>query len=326
MEPSPTVFIGIGIYNVGPFIEKTVQSILNQTYPHFTLLLADDVSTDGTSEICQRLASQDSRIRYIRHENNKGHIENFNFILKEASGDFFAWVGHDDLLDPHFLETCLSYFSPKIDAVYTRIQHIDNNDVRSEISPYSLYHRFFSHPFLRVVATAFYMVKLDLLFYAGLYRLSAVQNRLTLDFINGQTIETDHLFMMKFISSSRLRVVPAILYFWRYIVKPPLYFESEEKKSSPHFRHGAVYNSIRALRKKLGLVGLIIRAFYSECEQVIRRQIRNGLFISYLLRRQRWGAVILFLSVMPFVYLASTRFVIESIYRKLRLAFAKPQS
>ena len=59
----------IPVYNVEQYLEECIDSVLNQTYQNFELILVDDGSTDGSAEICDRLAEEDKRVRVIHQEN-----------------------------------------------------------------------------------------------------------------------------------------------------------------------------------------------------------------------------------------------------------------
>ncbi|MGB3245666.1 MAG: glycosyltransferase family A protein [Sulfitobacter sp.] len=101
------VFIGLPIFNGAEYLEDILECVLSQTHHDFTLLIADNASTDETGAISQRFADQDARIQYHRHNQNLGAAPNFNFCLEQASGDYFKWLPHDDLLKPSYLEACI---------------------------------------------------------------------------------------------------------------------------------------------------------------------------------------------------------------------------
>ena len=63
---TPKVSIGMPIYNGEHFLPQTLDSLLAQTYKDFELIISDNASSDGTQEICQQYAAQDSRVRYLR--------------------------------------------------------------------------------------------------------------------------------------------------------------------------------------------------------------------------------------------------------------------
>ena len=71
-------------YNCGRFIEKTIQSVLNQTYTNWEMLVVDDCSTDDTESIVKKYADSDPRIIYTRFSTNKGAYEARNTALRDA--------------------------------------------------------------------------------------------------------------------------------------------------------------------------------------------------------------------------------------------------
>jgi len=101
---SPKISIGMPVYNGEKFIRNALDSILSQTFRDFELIISDNASTDSTSVICQEYMKKDSRIRYIRQENNMGGIWNLNFVLQEASCEYFMWAATDDYWLVTFIE------------------------------------------------------------------------------------------------------------------------------------------------------------------------------------------------------------------------------
>lgn len=102
------VSIGVPVYNGEKFLRKRLDSLISQTFTDFEVVISDNASTDATSEICQEYSKKDERIRYIRQEKNMGAVWNFNFVLKEAAGDYFAWAAADDLWHSDFLKKNVS--------------------------------------------------------------------------------------------------------------------------------------------------------------------------------------------------------------------------
>ena len=91
-------------YNRAVLLPRALDALLNQTYKNIELIIADDGSDDDTQKICEEYAARDSRVRYIRHAQNIGHVTNFVFVLKQARGDYFMWAADDDRWDPRFIE------------------------------------------------------------------------------------------------------------------------------------------------------------------------------------------------------------------------------
>ena len=130
----PKVSIGLFVYNGEKFIRKRLDSLLEQTFTDFELIISDNASTDSTSAICEEYAKKDKRIRYIRQEKNKGAIWNFIFVLEEAKSDYFVWAAVDDLLSPDFLEKNVKVLESNKNVVGSigKVKPFDTNDNDSE--------------------------------------------------------------------------------------------------------------------------------------------------------------------------------------------------
>ena len=92
-----------------PYIGETIQSVLNQTYTHWEMLIQDDCSTDGTREIVAELARGDERIKYACNDRNSGAAITRNEALRRAKGRWIAFLDADDLWLPEKLERQLSF-------------------------------------------------------------------------------------------------------------------------------------------------------------------------------------------------------------------------
>jgi glycosyltransferase involved in cell wall biosynthesis len=92
------VSICIPTYNYGNYIAETIESVLAQNYCDFELLIIDDCSKDNTADIVASYARQDPRIRLIVNKVNLGMVENWNFCLAQATGEYIKFVFGDDLL------------------------------------------------------------------------------------------------------------------------------------------------------------------------------------------------------------------------------------
>jgi glycosyltransferase involved in cell wall biosynthesis len=103
----PRVTIGLPVYNGIRFLDQAIESILGQTFQEFELIVSDNASTDGTSELCHSYAQKDSRIRYYRQDENVGAAKNYNHLVELARGEYFKWAAHDDICAPPYLEKCV---------------------------------------------------------------------------------------------------------------------------------------------------------------------------------------------------------------------------
>jgi glycosyltransferase involved in cell wall biosynthesis len=107
MSPAPRLSVGLPVYNGERYLPGSIEALLGQTYTDFELIISDNASTDGTPEICESYAKQDSRIRYIRQPRNIGLSPNHNFVVREARGEMFKWAAADDLYGRDLLRCCV---------------------------------------------------------------------------------------------------------------------------------------------------------------------------------------------------------------------------
>ena len=114
--PAPIVSIICPVYNVKPYLETLLDSVINQTVQEWLLILIDDGSTDGSGEICDLYARKDPRIR-VYHQENCGVSAARNKGLSFVSTDWVAFIDADDEMLPIHLETLLSGVGNGIDLV-----------------------------------------------------------------------------------------------------------------------------------------------------------------------------------------------------------------
>ena len=123
-KPILTVFVLT--YNRANYLKLTIQSILEQTYKDFCLVILDNASIDNTEETINNF--KDYRIIYIRHKENIGADGNGNFALKMVSTPFFILFHDDDLMMPHFIEKELETIQKyDFDILSSFAKHIDEN-------------------------------------------------------------------------------------------------------------------------------------------------------------------------------------------------------
>lgn len=136
----PRVTIGLPVYNGENFIEDAINSILNQQFQDFELIISDNASTDRTESICREFARGDNRIQYYRNDKNIGAAPNFNNIVPKARGEFFKWMAHDDVIMPEFLNCCVEVLDNNTNAVLAcpSVQFINANGdlLEKYVSPF----------------------------------------------------------------------------------------------------------------------------------------------------------------------------------------------
>lgn len=98
MNKKPLVTIAIPIFNADRFLEFAIQSVVNQTYSNWELLLMEDGSTDNSSIIAQRFLKIDERIKFISDGSNKGLVYRLNQSIQLAKGHYYARMDADDVM------------------------------------------------------------------------------------------------------------------------------------------------------------------------------------------------------------------------------------
>ena len=134
-EHHPLVSIGLPVYNGEKYLEKSIDSILAQTFTDLELIICDNASTDRTSEICQKYAASDPRVRYFHNPTNVGGANNHNLTFKHSRGKYFRWASHDDLVEPALIEKCVAVLesNPAIVLCHTDIVAIDEHGSVKEV-------------------------------------------------------------------------------------------------------------------------------------------------------------------------------------------------
>lgn len=108
MTAIPRLSVGLPVYNGQNYLSKSLDALLGQSYTELELIISDNASTDSTEEICRRYEAMDPRIRYIRQTRNIGAAPNHNLVFREARGELFKWVSHDDLYGRDLLARCVA--------------------------------------------------------------------------------------------------------------------------------------------------------------------------------------------------------------------------
>ncbi len=111
-------------YNTAPYIKETIQSVLDQTYTNWELIIVDDCSTDNTEEVLATI--NDSRIRYFKNEKNSGAAVSRNKALRAAKGQWIAFLDSDDLWMSEKLEKQINFMKKNgYSFSYTNYEEID---------------------------------------------------------------------------------------------------------------------------------------------------------------------------------------------------------
>ena len=107
MEPQPKVSVLIPTYNYAHYLDETIQSVLDQSFQDFELVIVDNHSTDNTEELVKKYLA-DTRISYYKNPKNLGLVGNWNQCLLYAKGDYIKYLCADDKLHPEMLAKYVS--------------------------------------------------------------------------------------------------------------------------------------------------------------------------------------------------------------------------
>jgi GT2 family glycosyltransferase len=114
----PTVSVLMTAYNREQYVRSSIESVLNQRFRDFELVVVDDHSSDRTVDIARELAAGDARVRVIVNERNLGDYANRNRAAALARGRFLKYHDSDDLMYPHCLETMVSALTAESRAAF----------------------------------------------------------------------------------------------------------------------------------------------------------------------------------------------------------------
>jgi len=185
----PLVTIGIPVYNEEKFIAETIESAINQTYKNLEIIISDNFSTDNSFKIAQKYACKDKRIRLIKQENNIGSPENFKFVLKQAKGKYFCWLGAHDVFLTNYIQEGVKVLNEERNVVMVypsvRIIDIQNNylsDADDDIDTISLS---YSEKLIKIAQNLYFCYSIH-----GLFRTRVIKKIPIKKIISG-----DHLIL-----------------------------------------------------------------------------------------------------------------------------------
>ena len=110
------VTIGMPVYNRPIELERALNAVLSQTYAKIEIVISNNCSPDPrVDELVKKYLKQDDRIKYYFQENPLPVIDNFKFVLSEASGEYFMWLADDDWIDRNYIEESIFFLNNNAD-------------------------------------------------------------------------------------------------------------------------------------------------------------------------------------------------------------------
>ena len=128
MSEEPKFSIIMASYNYAKFIAQAIESVINQTYKNWELIIVDDASDDNSLEIIRSYCQNDSRIKLYYHSKNKGLSKTLQLGINKASYDWIAFLESDDMFCPDYLEKKAEIISkePNVSFIFNDFNAIGN--------------------------------------------------------------------------------------------------------------------------------------------------------------------------------------------------------
>ncbi|MFZ2072737.1 MAG: glycosyltransferase family 2 protein [Minisyncoccia bacterium] len=130
---TPLVSVLMPAYNAEKYIGEAIESILNQTFTDFELIISDDLSIDKTWEVIQDYAKKDKRISIYKNKKNLYIAENRNVLVRKAKGKYIAWQDADDISLVDRIEKQYEFMeqNPRVGIIGGYLQFFDEKGIKS---------------------------------------------------------------------------------------------------------------------------------------------------------------------------------------------------
>lgn len=198
------------VYNVEKYVEKTIKTIINQTYKNFELIVVNDGTKDNSVEIIKKIQKKDGRIKIYNKENG-GLSSARNYGLKYATGDYVCFVDSDDYLYLNYLEILNEELTKKeVDLIFFgySVDMVDSDEnILNEIDIFEKLQEFNKN-------NKIYFDNISMIGYAWnkCFKRSIIENN-KLMYENGTSYIEDIIFNCDFIKKcTNIRIIPDIIY------------------------------------------------------------------------------------------------------------------
>ena len=161
------------MYNGAAFVGTALQALLSQTETDFELIISDNGSSDGSTEILLTAAASDKRVRYFRHEKSLRAYDNFHYVLSHARGNYFMWAACDDNWDVDFIEKLAESLDSQTDAImaFGDVNTVTPTDKVGKVVPFD-----FQTMGLSTKRRLRKLARLQCYYFYGLWRTDAIKS------------------------------------------------------------------------------------------------------------------------------------------------------
>ena len=258
------ISIIIPVYNTGTYLIRCVDSIIHQTYKDLEIIIVDDGSRTETYNICDTLATRDSRVR-VFHKKNEGVSVARNFGLSKSKGDYIGFVDSDDWINPYMYEKLLNNLTESCaDVVYCDALTIwDNGEEESDT--FANLHNSGELKDIDVTPSILYEIAGSVC--RGLYRRELLEG---IDFPVGLKFSEDRFFNLQVLSNAKLI----------YYLKEPFYYRYMREDSCVNSYH---QDAVQVTCKGFSLMADYAKRFWGEeySEEYERKQMVTFIGLLY---------------------------------------------
>ena len=202
----PCVSVIVPVYNVAPYLREALDSVVGQSYHNLEIIIVDDGSTDGSSEICDEYLS-DPRVQVI-HQENRGLSNARNVGLEIATGAYIAFLDSDDAFHPDFVRKMVDEIGDADVAVCRFEVHQGTLESRGQIFPRTKEGVYNREEALRALVDG----RINVSVWNKLYRRELWRE---IRFPDGHNYEDIHTTYRIFDCCERVKVLDQVLYLYR---------------------------------------------------------------------------------------------------------------
>lgn len=236
MENSKLISIIIPIYKVEKYLDRCVQSVVNQTYKNLEIILVNDGSPDNCPQICDEWASKDNRIKVI-HKSNGGVSSARNEGLKNVTGEYVVFIDADDYVSKDFLQNLISVANnEQVDIVISGFTIVDDKGNKKLVSKQEVTELSIDNIdcFMDLVVDGFFDISCN-----KLYKAKLIKNA----FKEGLPLGEDRIFNLDYFKEINNKVI---------INNSTGYFYISNPTSACHKKRKNIYNILVVSHDELG--------------------------------------------------------------------------
>ncbi len=287
--------IAIPVYNDVKYIGHTIESCLTEAGQ---IILCDNASTDGSSEVCAAYAREHPHVTHIRHAENLGAMENFRQPLFDCKTEYFCWVGSHDLLEKNYALPVLETMEQEKDAVLGvgTIQHInESGDNLRRVTKSRWAHRSRNKKPLDRVAACVANLK-DCFMIYGIFRTKALQKL----WIERPILGHDRVILTRAAAMGKILYVPESIFYARDFPASRNSAEDQQRRTAELVRSGEKPLKHSLLDRHLGMIDVVMGLVKDEKDLKKALPIIGKINRRYVNRRhyQRLRAAAIVTAVM----------------------------